>query len=242
MKISTPDDVKQLGTILGVWAHPDDETFTCGGLLAAAINNGQRVVCVTATKGEAGVQDESRWPAERLGEIRAHELQQAMTILGITEHSWLDYHDGDCDKTDKEKAVAQIREIINKVRPDTILTFGPDGLTGHPDHRAVSDWASKAAGQADYPIDIYQVVVSQKTYDDYLKQVDDGINIFFNTDNPPLRDEDECDICLILPQVYMNKKYEALKVMPSQTDALFKKFDSTLICHAFGTETFDKVS
>ncbi len=39
------EDIKKLGTILSVWAHPDDETFTCGGILATAVKNGQQVVC-----------------------------------------------------------------------------------------------------------------------------------------------------------------------------------------------------
>ena len=75
--IKTTDDIKHLGTILFVAAHPDDETFNAGGILAAAARNGQTVIVVTATKGEGGVQDESRWPADSLGDIRAKELKQA---------------------------------------------------------------------------------------------------------------------------------------------------------------------
>ena len=48
----TSDDVAELGTILGIWAHPDDEAYLSGGLMALARDNGQRVVCVTATRGE----------------------------------------------------------------------------------------------------------------------------------------------------------------------------------------------
>ncbi len=55
-QLLTQSDVAQLGTILGIWAHPDDETWSSAGLMAMAADNGQRVVCVTATYGENGVQ------------------------------------------------------------------------------------------------------------------------------------------------------------------------------------------
>ena len=58
----------ELGTILGVWAHPDDETYLTAGLMARAADDGERVVCVTATKGEGGSWDEKRWPSETMGE------------------------------------------------------------------------------------------------------------------------------------------------------------------------------
>ena len=57
----------------------------------------------------------------------------------MTDHRWLDYPDGGCAAVDAEEAVARIAAIIDEVRPDTVLTFGPDGGTGHPDHIAVCD-------------------------------------------------------------------------------------------------------
>src|SRR3990170_4015266 len=60
----------ELGTILGVWAHPDDETYLTAGLMARAVRNGSRVVCITATRGEGGSMDEEGWPPETMGEGR----------------------------------------------------------------------------------------------------------------------------------------------------------------------------
>lgn len=223
-----------------MWAHPDDETFTCGGILAAAARNGQRVVCITATKGEAGVQDAERWPPIQLAEIRATELGAALDILGVTEHHWLGYSDGECSQVDELEAVTRISEIMREVQPDTILTFGPDGLTGHPDHQAVSRWASAAVSGAESPVNIYHAVVHQDTYYDYLKAMDEELNMFFNIDKPPLFNDEQCDICIKLPAELTNKKCAALKAMPSQTDALFTKFDPNFICNAFTYETFVK--
>lgn len=237
--ITTPEDIKRLGTILGVWAHPDDESFTCGGLLAAAVQSGQRVVCITATKGEAG---ESKYPADQLGDIRAAELQKALKILGVLEHHWLDYLDGHCRDIETTAAVGKISQIISGVQPDTILTFGPDGLTGHPDHAAVSMWTDRAVEKLSQPPDIFHVVTDEECYGHYLKPVDEKINIFFNIDEPVLRGPEQSDIYLKLSDELMRKKYMALKAMESQTESLFQNFDVDAIANAFGIEAFVKAN
>lgn len=66
--------VEQLGTLLGVWAHPDDEAYLSAGLMALARRDGQRVVVVTATFGEHGTDDPHRWPPTRLARHRRQEL------------------------------------------------------------------------------------------------------------------------------------------------------------------------
>lgn len=122
-----------------------------GAIMAQACDAGQRVVCVTATRGEAGSQDEQRWPPAALGALRARELDAALAILGVTEHRFLDYPDGGCAAVDAAEATARVAAAIADVRPDSVLTFGPDGLTGHPDHQAVSRWASAAFASAAAP-------------------------------------------------------------------------------------------
>ena len=79
-----------LGTLLGIWAHPDDETYLTAGLMAQAVRDGRRVVCVTATRGEGGSMDEERWPPATMGAVRTAELLRSMEILGVTEHRFLE--------------------------------------------------------------------------------------------------------------------------------------------------------
>ncbi len=134
--------IADLGTILGVWAHPDDECYLSGGIMAAAVRAGQRVVCVTATRGEAA--DPDRWPPEELARIREAELDACLAVLGVREHRWLDYPDGGCAAIDPDEAVARLAAIITDVQPDTVLTFPPDGMTGHPDHCTVCAWTARA--------------------------------------------------------------------------------------------------
>ncbi|GAB92144.1 PIG-L deacetylase family protein [Gordonia rhizosphera] len=140
--------VAELGTILGIWAHPDDEAYLSGGLMALARDQGSRVVCVTATRGELGTDDPDTWPPARLARTRTEELAASLEILGVAEHVWLDHADGECATADHAATIGRLSEIIDDVRPDTVITFGPDGVTGHPDHRMVSAWATTAFDRA----------------------------------------------------------------------------------------------
>ena len=79
----TSTDVAELGTILGIWAHPDDEAYLSGGLMAMARDNGQRVVCVTATRGELGTPDPVAWPPDRLAAERTREMARCLAVLGV---------------------------------------------------------------------------------------------------------------------------------------------------------------
>lgn len=230
------DDIRKLGTILCVWAHPDDESFCCAGIMAAAIQNGQKVACITATKGEAGVQDESRWPAAQLGEIRANELTAACKILGLTEHHWLGYSDGGCAAVPDTEGAAKVREFIDMYHPSTILTFGPDGLTGHPDHQTVSRWASLAAQGTE--IKIYHIVENEAAYEKYLKDLDKQFNIYFMIDKPPVRKKENCDIAFCLTPELAEKKFNALSAMPSQTEGMMKAIDPATLGEIFECECY----
>lgn len=238
-QITSRDDIKKLGTIMGVWAHPDDETFTCAGLMAAALKNGQEVVCITATKGEAGVQDEARWPAAHLGSIREEELNAALDVIGVKNHHWLGYADGGCQKDDK-LAIEKIATLIETHQPDTILTFGADGMTGHPDHKAVCEWTIQAVeGTAGKPT-IYHSIQTKGQYEKSLREMDEKLNIYYNIDKPRLCEPTDCYICLDLDDELKAIKYNALKVMPSQTEAMLKAFSEEVICNSLSPEAFTR--
>ena len=78
-------DVAELGTILGIWSHPDDEAYLSAATMAAAIDNGQRVVVATATRGERGNPEPGRWSIDHMRSIRTRELDRALEIIGVTE-------------------------------------------------------------------------------------------------------------------------------------------------------------
>src|SRR5689334_19316969 len=120
-------DVAKLGSILSIWAHPDDETFLAGGLMAAAVDLGQPVTCVSATAGEGGTSDPVVWPPERLGQVRRWEAAAAMAILGVTDHRVLGLPDGGLADLDPQAPVERLAAMMAELMPETILTFGPDG-------------------------------------------------------------------------------------------------------------------
>jgi len=102
--IKNAEDVKKLGTIMSLWAHPDDETFSAAGLLSMAGINGQRVICVTSTRGGKGTQDETKWPKKDLEKIRTNEMIKSLAYLGDIEHEWLNYKDGECESVNINEA------------------------------------------------------------------------------------------------------------------------------------------
>jgi LmbE family N-acetylglucosaminyl deacetylase len=142
--IVTARDATSLGTVLGVWAHPDDETYLSSGLMALARRAGSRVVCATATRGELGTDDPDRWPPERLAGTRDLEVAAAMAVLGVEEHRCFGLPDGALSAHDRRDGIERVHRLVDEVRPDTIVTFGPDGMTGHPDHRTISEWTTAA--------------------------------------------------------------------------------------------------
>ncbi|CAN5414956.1 PIG-L family deacetylase [soil metagenome] len=234
--IKTTDHIKKLGTILGIWAHPDDETYTMAGIMAAAVQNGQTVAVITATRGEAGVQDESRWPAARLGEIRIQESEDALRILGVTNHHWLDYPDGECKNINQEEAVERIAEFIREFRPDSVLSFGPDGMTGHDDHKTSSKWAEAAIRRSGTAAKLYYATQTHHQYEAMI-EADKQFNIFFNIDRPPVCRARECAIHFDLDEELYLKKLAALKAMPSQTEGMLSIFEDSLRV-SLGTEAF----
>jgi LmbE family N-acetylglucosaminyl deacetylase len=142
--VRTAADAAALGTVLGVWAHPDDETYLSAGVMALARRAGRRVVCVSATKGELGTEDPERWPPGRLAGLRTHETRAAMAVLGVDDHRWLDLTDGTLADLEPGLGAERVAALLEEVRPDTVVTFGPEGMTGHPDHMAVAGWVDAA--------------------------------------------------------------------------------------------------
>lgn len=209
------NDIEPLGTVLAVWAHPDDETYLVGGLFAALRDAGHRVVCVTATRGEAA--DPDATPGERaaLARLRTRELDDALSVLGVTEHHWLDHADGHCAEADPVTAAEKLRCLLDEVRPDTVITFGPDGFTGHPDHQAVSGWVDLALDGIPGPRLLHAVMV-EPAVDPSLDE-DFGV---FDLGRPRICTVDELAVHLPLSGALLDRKVAALLRQESQTAGL----------------------
>jgi LmbE family N-acetylglucosaminyl deacetylase len=208
----------ELGTVLGIWAHPDDEAYLMAGTALAAAAAGSTVACLTATAGGAGESaDEDRWPTARLEEIRRGELAASLAILGITDHRYLNLADGGLADVDPADGVAMVSAAIERVRPDTILTFGPDGMTGHLDHITVGNWAVKAA--ASVAGDRCRILAATKTpaWIETFADVNEGILV---GGEPPCTRVEDLALEVTLTGAALDTKVRALKAQASQTSGL----------------------
>ena len=126
--------------LMCVLAHPDDESLGAGGALASCAAQGIETYLVTATRGERGRYGD---PAESpgpdvVGRAREAELHAAARELGLREVQFLGYRDGELDQVEPAAAIERIVWHLRRVRPHVVVTFGPDGGYGHPDHIAIS--------------------------------------------------------------------------------------------------------
>lgn len=205
-----------LSTVLGIWAHPDDEAYLTGGLMARAVDAGHRVVCVTATRGEHGTPDPVGWPPARLAALREHELRASLAVLGVEEHEFLDLSDGTCASKDEHAQVDRLAEIVRQVAPTTIVTFGPDGYTGHTDHRTISRWASAAHRRSAPGARLLHATCSAERahrWDDVHRQ----LHVFLTPGLPVRTPASEITVEVRLDPDEADRKLAALRAQASQT-------------------------
>lgn len=132
-------------TVLGIFAHPDDESLACGGTLARLADAGARVVLVCASSGQAGsISDADLVPDGNLGPVRVRELHAAAAVLGVADVIVLDHRDGDLRWDHVPEFHAEIVALLQRFRPDAVITFAEDGLYWHVDHIGVHERTSTA--------------------------------------------------------------------------------------------------
>jgi LmbE family N-acetylglucosaminyl deacetylase len=215
---SDVDGLASLGPTVSVWAHPDDETYLAGGVYAALRDHGVRVVCVTATRGEAGGPGTDAVSRSALGQVRTRELDEALAVLGVGEHHWLGHQDGECAQVDSEVAADQIVQVLDEVQPQTVLTFGPDGFTGHADHRAVSHWVDLAVRRSRAtPTLLHAVATDAALAVDHELTYDFGV---YGEGWPRICEPEELVVDLALAGSELSRKVQALLCQGSQTGGL----------------------
>ena len=138
--------MKRTLKLLAVLAHPDDESLGFGGTLAKYGAEEVDTYLVTATRGERGrfgSLGKGVDPVE-VGRVREAELRAAAAVLGIREVSILNYPDGALDQVEPTTAIRAIVSQLRRIQPDVVVTFGPEGAYGHPDHIAISQLTTAA--------------------------------------------------------------------------------------------------
>jgi LmbE family N-acetylglucosaminyl deacetylase len=125
--------------ILGVFAHPDDETSCAGGTLSRYARAGVEVYVATATRGEQGILGTNGQVVTRadLPRVREAELRTVLQMYGARPPIFLGYRDQEMAYANADELTAKIAAVMAAIKPDVVITFGPLGLSGHPDHVAV---------------------------------------------------------------------------------------------------------
>jgi LmbE family N-acetylglucosaminyl deacetylase len=159
---------QQQRVLLAIFAHPDDETFA-GPVLARYAREGVKVYLAIATKGEKGADEHSPIPpGDALAKARRAEAECACQKLGLQPPIFFDLNDGELGAMTNPlgkniQAVADNTEkLIEQLHPQVVVTWGPDGGYGHPDHRLVSDAVTQVVQAAPPGTKLYYVGLTPK--------------------------------------------------------------------------------
>ena len=154
---------------LGVFGHPDDETSASAGTMVKWIKKGGEVHVVTATGGEEGTLGTGQIVIERndLARVRELELKKNLALYGANPPFMLRYRDKDLNKENTEILSTKVLDIMQKVEPDVVVTFGPSGISNHPDHIAIHKatvvaykYYRDAVNKSDKPLLLYPAIPS----------------------------------------------------------------------------------
>ncbi len=203
--------------LLGVWAHPDDESYLSAGLMARVVEAGGTVTVVTVTDGELGFPDDDDRSLGARAAARRREMMAAMGVLGVHDVRFLGHADGGLTEATLPTLTRQVAAAVRALQPDAIVTFGPDGATGHPDHIMTSHattaaWVETGRGQLLY---------SCQTVDwyDEFRPMHDAIGMWMG-EEPAGTPADGVTVQLDLSPAELDRKRQALAGHESQTAAV----------------------
>jgi LmbE family N-acetylglucosaminyl deacetylase len=146
--------------LFALFAHPDDETFRPGGTLALSAYAGVKVYVLTLTHGEAGsCGDPPLCTPVELPQQRANELECACRILGLQPPRLLHFPDGGLESTGLVPLLEQVQPFVDQIEPQVMLSFGADGLSGHPDHIMAGRVAAESYHRSERVAALYQLAV-----------------------------------------------------------------------------------
>src|SRR6266496_3225636 len=254
-------------TLMAVHAHPDDESSSTGGVLAKYSAEGIRTVVVTCTNGEFGDAPGQVKPGDdghdtdSVAKIRLAELDVACKHLGVSDLDVLGYHDSgmpEWDYKDQPDVFSnvplatitdQIAGLIDRYRPQVVVTYDDNGGYQHPDHLHASRAAVAAVSATGIPSKLYLIAMRTSGWQEVWEALrDQGVDVpDFNDIDPDMRrmmDEAERRITTTVDiRPVLERKGEALRAHASQMEeSWFSKMPPEVAARAFGYETFIRAS
>jgi LmbE family N-acetylglucosaminyl deacetylase len=207
--------------LLVVVAHPDDETYGCGSLLAYALAAGAETAVLCATRGEAG---ESRIATDDLAAVREAELRAAAEVLGVSEVRLLDHVDsgmsgdplpGSLCAVDPAVVAGEVGAALADLRPDVVVTL--DAADGHRDHAVIRDATLRAVDSAAHPpAATYLRCVTRSTMETWLAHMREtgGFDPYFELGE--LGTPDDQITCVLETTEHLDRRWEAIRAHASQ--------------------------
>jgi LmbE family N-acetylglucosaminyl deacetylase len=251
---------------MAVHAHPDDEASSTGGVLARYADEGIRTVVVTCTNGEFGDTPAGTKPGDEghdeqeVAQIRLAELRESCKHLDVTHLELLGYHDSGMPEWDyKSRAdafcnvpeadvAARIGALIERYRPQVVVTYDPDGMYQHPDHVHAARSAIAAVAATGIPAKLYLVALRHSQWRELWEALkEQGVEL--PDEDPPsaeeLRKMTEAEALIsttIDIRPVLERKRAALFAHGSQiSDSWFSKIPPDVAERVFGQESFVRV-
>ncbi len=227
-------------TLMAVHAHPDDEVLSTGGVLAQASDQGIRTVLVTCTNGEQGDGPGGIKPGEpghdeaAVRALRLEELRESVALLGISDVELLGYHDSGMvgwagnerpeafANIPVDQAAGRLAELMERYRPDVVVTYDENGNYGHPDHIQAHRITVAAIERSGIPAKFYHTAISRTGVADlfdYLRSTGADLGDFDLPDDFGVPDEVITTTVDVSP--YVVRKRKALEAHASQGENIF---------------------
>jgi LmbE family N-acetylglucosaminyl deacetylase len=253
-------------TLMAVHAHPDDEASSTGGVLASYSAQGIRTVVVTCTNGEFGDAPGQVKPGQEghdeqaVAQLRLAELRQSCKILGVTNLELLGYHDSGMPEWEyrsradafcnipQELVVGRLTALMERYRPQVVVSYDPMGAYQHPDHVHAARCAAAAADASQIPAKFYQIAMRRSGWRkvrEALLAAGEPMDEWEET--PEDREKMELEEQRITTTVDISDvlalKREALMSHASQiADSWFSKIPPAVAADVFGQESFIRVT
>ncbi len=235
-------------TLMTVHAHPDDEATSTGGVLARYSAEGVRTVLVTCTDGACGDGPDGVKPGdpghhpEEVVALRHRELEASCAILGVGQLELLGYKDsgmmgwpqngapGSFWSTPVDEAAGLLAVLMERHRPDVVVTYDPNGFYGHPDHIQAHRITMAAAEATGIPAKVYWPTIPRSRMLEFARRMREaGAELPESSDDgggetptgPPMGSPDEDIAAWVDVSAYADRKYDALAAHASQGDNIF---------------------
>ncbi len=254
-------------TMMAVHAHPDDEASSTGGVLATYAAQGIRTVVVTCTNGEFGDAQGGVKPGQdghderEVARQRLAELRESCAILGVTNLELLGYHDSGMPEWDykdrpdafcnipQAKVAERITGLIERYRPQVLITYDDQGLYQHPDHLHASLCAQAAFADSGIPAKLYLSALRGSDFRkvwEALRELGEEVPDFRSMDPEALRRGEESELRITTTvdiRPVLDRKRDALFAHGSQiSDSWFSKLPPEVAEVTFGRESFIRAS